>query len=297
MKKFRNVMLIIISISVITFITSFALGFKAKNIEEFFTESYRYEKADTYLLEDEIKTLNINTYTRIIKIRSHELNNIQVDYFNKVDKESVKFIKEGNVLSINEVKDNKIFNFQVSKNEVRTIEIVVPKDIYIDLNIKVNTGTTTIESLKLNHLIISNDTGNINIKNSEVLEDISIKVDTGNIKIEEVTSRSLNVKTDTGKIIVNNSKILKNKLETETGTVTINQLDSKSINLKTETGSINITGNYINHDKELRVDTGRITENGIRIKGKTLIENREPNYGKLIAVTNTGSINLITRDY
>lgn len=294
MKKTRNVLFIIMIISVITFITSFGLGFKTKNMDEFFTESYRYEKAETYRLAEEIDTLVINTQTKIINIYKQAYSDLTVDYYDLIDHETISILKNENILEIKEKANNKWFNFQNPKKEVRTINIVLPIELIVNLEIKSNTGVINLRGLSLKDLTIENDTGDINIYNTIIEGDALIDVSTGNIKIDKFKVNNLNLKTDTGKTSIVNSSAIKSKVETDTGSININKLDARDISLKTDTGKITILGNYRQHDKELIVNTGKITENGVKVKGKYLIENRNPSYGKIKAVTNTGNINLET---
>lgn len=290
MKIFRNILLAIMTLSLIVFISSFGFGLKGKNLEEFFTASYLYEKADTVIIDDMVNELNIDVVSKNIKITIHEFDYVMIDYYQLIGKDNFSVQLENSIINILEKPVKKWVNFQITKKEVKEVDIKLPKDAHINLNINNITGTINLSEINFNKLNIINNTGNIYIKDIEVVEDLIVKVDTGNINMENIQSKNINVKTETGRINLKNQKTNSLVARASTGNIEISFVDSSKIELKTNTGKINIIGDYSKYNYDFQTDTGRITINGIKVAGKFDILNTENAIGKITARTNTGNI-------
>lgn len=204
-----------------------------------FNKTFGIGVSEKLIEEKEIETLkeiDIKFNTSNVEIKHSEDDKFKVMlYSDRVDTHSIN-VEEGKLeVSINEKKLKfwkRLFNHKISR-----ILIYVPKDfegnITIDgdvgdididdyqftiLNTKLNIGDIYVDGIKdttidldvgsvkvkkvYSNFNIKVNTGDVRMKEANILVDSSIKVDIGNVRIEETNDIKINTKVDVGKVDV-----------------------------------------------------------------------------------------------
>ena len=172
------------------------------------------------------------------------------------------------------------FNFLKLK-----VKVTLPADRTYDLTLDGTTGDIDLKGNgKLNNLILSTDTGDIDTERAEIncLGKMNLETDTGDIELGMFTADSLEMETDTGDISLQDGTV-KGKIdvnvdsgeieiegrlsaqeiviETDTGDVETERgvLDAMIIRLEADTGDIEVmlTGNKSNYTIYVEKDTGK----------------------------------------
>ncbi len=260
----NKIVLMILIISLLLFGVSFMFGFKGNDLMAFFTEEYKYEEAESFVSTTEISSINLAVTTKNVFIKTHDKEEIMVNHYTKKGEEVL--ISEGEkILTILQTRKHiyNWYNFQFPKKEFLSIEILIPKDIVIDvkaytstgnvkivdiksssINIKLNTGNIYVKDVETSELDIVNRTGNTTIKDS-VVDDLNIKSTTGNVSISNITANNVVAQNNTGNINSTNIKATSVDLEATTGNITINENNLYTLTFETRTGNVKV--NKKNH--------------------------------------------------
>lgn len=187
------------------------------------------------------------------------------------------------------------------------IFVTLPADRTYDLTLDGNTGDIDFKGNgKLNNLILSTDTGDIDTENAVITCEggMEIDVDTGDVELGTFTTKSLNIESDTGDInLKDGTASEKIELSTDTGDMEIEGLlTAKEIVIETDTGDCETDGGCLDADViRLEADTGDIEVNLAGLQsdyaiyvdkdtGKCNVSSQEGGERKLFIETDTGDI-------
>ncbi|BCR36640.1 DUF4097 family beta strand repeat-containing protein [Mariniplasma anaerobium] len=287
MKVFNRIIILIFVAGVVLIAVAFSQGLDLRNLGDFFIDDEAYGESISYVSSTSIDSLDINVDTRHIVIEQSTLDHIQITYYEKEDDQWT--IDESNgeisIIQTNTTSRFSWFNFKIPSYNVLTVLIQIPSDLVLNYNLRsdtgeikyidgpsvansmtlsVDTGKIKIEHIDLNTLTLQNDTGNIYLKDLNVLGDIHISMDTGSISGDDINAAKLEATSDTGNITINDSSITNIlKLEIDTGSIYIDQTNAATYNLSTDTGYVEFKNTSIpNMSCNLSTDTGSIRVNG-----------------------------------
>ncbi len=328
MKTFNKVIAIILLVFSLTLALSFALGFKKEDVVEFFAEDYKYEEIGPHVFTDSVNRLDLDLETKNVTINTHEEDNIIISYYQK-DKETIDVDLVEKTLKIKQ-KVKKIFwgiNFQFSPVKHRTIEILVPSNNELTINISAQTANINLDNLILDKSMIKTETGRITFKNisgdndlkviagtgsiylknvsfkdlmlfSEtgnislkdfVVDDLNVKTSTGFINLENGEAQDLEITSSTGKIDLKNLNLNEAKITSSTSNVKGEEVAASNIQINVSTGSVSLIGDYETHTLVLKTNTGSVKINAKKqAKDYTIIRNSNT----IVIQTTTGNISI-----
>lgn len=333
MKTFNKIILIIIGISTVLLIFSLIIGFRPKDVKAFFQESYKYEKIDPYKTNEDINQLKLKLATKNVVIKGHDGEEIIINYYLR-EKETISIEVNSQIMTIKQTLNQRLFfvNFQIPNETYLTMEILIPQNKQIKLDINGDVSNIKVEDVLLKTSTFKTSTGNISLKNINSDENFNIKTDTGAISLVNIEANDLLVSSETGKILINNFSAndldLKNstgllkvtggeaknitvnhsvgsitfkdtlsskiKINSSTSNVTLNEVDSKNIQIYLETGSVSIKGKYKDYSLNLKTNTGKVFVDGVKKSREFQAEKTDD---IIIAETSTGKIVIAYTDW
>lgn len=248
-------------------IAAFSMGFEWNDALDFMTDESNYQKMDTVLIDEGIKTLVVDVDTSSIIISPSNSNQMTIDYYQY--KDTVKLENSGEILSITQREKFQWFSYKIPSFDKRDVYITVP----LSWNLKVKVDSQ-VGSIKIGSL---------------TFENLSIYSSTGSIWVNEVTSPKANIKNQTGSIRFINNQIDEIELTTATGSINVDASTFEKINLESQTGSIYMEGSYQTYSLNLKTTTGSIYIDGNK-KSKDYSEDKATTL--ITAHTQTGSIRI-----
>lgn|SRR5690554_3939894 len=291
MKKIKIISLIILTLGIVSLVLGISLGLKANEVKEFFTNGHKYNKVDQVLIDEEVNAIIINSDIRVINIISNDQENITIDYYKQED-ETFEIDVLNNELIINQKQKQRLFSFTFTPEKYLTIDIKVPKQTKVKIDIKSSTGSVSLKEFIVTDLNVNLDTGSIKVEDINVLENTTLKTSTGSIRLKNSNIINGKLNTSTGSVYIDNVEATNVEVNLSTGDIKTTKLNAQLINLKTSTGSIKVEGLYNNHTLDLRTNTGSVkVDNDTKSKEYYLNKGND----KIVAHTNTGSINIKTK--
>lgn len=256
MKLINKIVLSVIGIALLLLLISFLIGFRLDNFQGLFNGEYRYEKAEPYITTNELEKINIKIDSENITIKSHDKKTIEVHYFIK-DNQEVEIKENNNILELNVKQTFKLVIFQGIFQYAETkIEVFIPKNNDLVINIDLNAGNIKFEDIQVNTLEVKCETGNTTLKNVNSSA-IGITSNTGNIILNEINSSQIDINKKVGNIDLKNTQANIINIVLKTGNITLKEITTTNIDVTNNVGNIsstNIQGNTIN----LYTKTGNI---------------------------------------
>ncbi len=239
---------------------------------------------NTYVFSGEYDDIYIGDRNVPIYVGLSDDKNIHVTVFENDDE--YYEIRENDDLRISYVNDipwyREIINFGSHRNSYYT-EVLVPKNLAPELEIKGVNGGIYIDNIKVDELEIQNVNGKITISDTYVYDDFYIKnvngkIDIGNFEANDVEIQNVNGKIDISNIEANEEIYIKNvngtvsvdtafagigyDIETVNGTISLELVD---FNEESEISSVNgkvsigLVGNAQEYDFDVTTKNGSIT--------------------------------------
>ena len=115
-------------------------------------------------------------------------------------------------------------------------------------------------------LVVTGDTGDIEIPAGFTFDHINIIIDTGNVVCNASTRHQIVIKSDTGDIQINDFTAEDIKLETSTGNISICNSECESLSAITDTGDITASNINCENDFKAVVDTGNLDLSDVTCK-------------------------------
>ncbi|MFH0767213.1 MAG: DUF4097 family beta strand repeat-containing protein, partial [Bacillota bacterium] len=209
MKFLIKLVLLIFIIGLILSVVAFFGGVNLENIGTYFVDDEAYGDPIEYVSTTEIDSLDVQLDTRNIVISIAIGDEIIVTYHaHEKDTWSVNEVNGTlNIVQTTKPTFFSWFNFKIASEEVLTVYIEIPADLFLDYS-------------------LDSDVGNISyIDGPQNIDDLSIDTDTGKVEIENATMNSLTVQMSTGSIILSNLTILGDlDANTSTGNVVLDTI-------------------------------------------------------------------------
>ena len=238
MKAFKKLLIFIAVVLVLVGGILIGIGIKNRSFEQ----TYGERVETIYEPEAEFNDISIKADISDFVIVKSEDDKVRITC-DETEKIFSKVNVSNNTLYI-EQKDTrawyeKIVVFTFPWHKALLVTVALPKDEYQKFTLDQSTGDLSISDISFDDVNVKKSTGDIEVKNVNVVNTLSLTTSTGDVAIENVKAKEALVKTSTG------TEILKNVITTErinlkasTGDIKFSGIDSKSITIKTSTGDI-----------------------------------------------------------
>ncbi|WP_445506039.1 DUF4097 family beta strand repeat-containing protein [Niallia sp. 03190] len=251
MKNLSSKLVLILNVGIICSIIS---GCGSNSLSKNETKSFEGQK---------IEEINIKTGGQNIEFRPS--NGKEVTVKMKAEKELPAKV-EDNVLSVVIEDSSDFINFKTE-----TLYVDIPKDTYKKINLVTTSGNITGEDLKAEKLILTADSGEININGFEG-DKVKGEVVSGNVKLVNIMG-DLSIENDTGNVSVSHKGTFKNdsSISSNSGEIEAKLEDkpnSLQIDAATESGKIKTS--LFSSKEIITKDAGSKLKSEIGSEGPTL---------------------------
>ena len=217
---------------------------------------------NTYDVSEKFQNISIDGDTENIKFVFSEEEKCRVVCFEEEnDLHTVRV--EDQTLTI-EKKDRKGFWWNVSiATESPSITVYLPEKVYKELSIESDTGDVEIpKEFSFDTIDVNLDTGDMSCLASAE-GDIRVRTDTGHITIADVTAAGMLLSSDTGKMELSDVKISGDlEIQEHTGKVVLENVKCRNFTSDGDTGSLVMTNVTASGEFNLERNTGDIEFHG-----------------------------------
>ena len=217
---------------------------------------------NTYDVSEKFQNISIDGDTENIKFVVSEEGKCRVVCFEEEnDLHTVRV--EDQTLTI-EKKDRKGFWWNVSiATESPSITVYLPEKVYKELSIESDTGDVEIpKEFSFDTIDVNLDTGDMSCLASAE-GDIRVRTDTGHITIADVTAAGMLLSSDTGKMELSDVKISGDlEIQEHTGKVVLENVKCRNFTSDGDTGSLVMTNVTASGEFNLERNTGDIEFHG-----------------------------------
>ena len=280
---YKIIKIIILSIIAIALTGIMIILIKDKDFNYINILSYKSELILEKEYKEDIKDFDISSDLSNVTIRKTESDVISIKVYGNKRDEVTTDIKDNTLYIKNDNSTNICLFFCIMNSK---IEIMVPKEEYDNLKIKLVSGDIELGDIKFNNINASSKSGdikldeatkvdinlvsgNINFKEIDngtiyttsgnitgtTVNEINAKTISGDIRISNV-NKACQITATSGNINISNLNILnKSTLKTISGNVTVNKSKDIYIEASTISGNINIENNNRFSQIELKVST------------------------------------------
>jgi DUF4097 and DUF4098 domain-containing protein YvlB len=281
MRKMIKIFTIFSIIGLLIAMSGVVSGFDINELKDFFSDDSSYT-LENYILNTEIENIELDLNDRNIKVSLIDGDELVIRYYKK-DLDSFDFSHQNGKLTLihDQSYQFSLFNFKVTSSYIKTLEIEIPHDWNINLDLQTktgnidiyiqtetyhfynssfetNTGNIYLKNVSFDHLDLITNTGNQTLIDSIVNEDLSLKTDTGNVVLRNVSSDTIDIDVQTGNTKLTDVNTQNANLSTSTGRTTISDSDFKNLIINSITGSLNITETNF-EDLNISTSTGDVT--------------------------------------
>lgn len=246
MKKLTKILAILIIVGLTMSVVAFFMGMDMHNLRAFFSDENSYSKKLTHQTDKTFTKLVLDFDVRDVTFFESTDNTFSMTYY--VHESNDVWTFDDSVDGVYKISQKEnfrfttIFNMKITPQYLRKVEVFLPSDWVMDIDIKTATGSVRMQ---YEDLVLFND--------------IKIESNTGSIYLTLIDAQSMSLETDTGSIMLD-SVIIDSDIDfqTNTGHITLLKVSTHNLNLISDTGRINLTQVF---GKQLvaKVDTGRIT--------------------------------------
>ena len=204
-----------------------------------------------------LKEIDIKFNTSNVEIKHSEDDKYKVMlYSDRVDTHSINVIEGKLEVSINEKKLKfwkRLFNHKISR-----ILIYVPKDFEGNITIDGDVGDITLDDYRYTVLKTKLNVGDIYV---DGIKDATIDLDIGSAKVKNAYS-NFNIKVNTGDVRMKEANILvDSSIKVDIGNVIIEETNDININTKVDVGKVDVKRNDEEafNKLDIEVNVGKIT--------------------------------------
>ncbi|MFI3330148.1 MAG: DUF4097 family beta strand repeat-containing protein [bacterium] len=191
MKKILIASGIFFAISLVFITSAFAVsGFDMFELTNF----NNYTKNEEYY--ENINSLEINE-SIITKIDKHSEDKILVVYYTNDNSKYTITNEENNLNILADISSNKSFGFSFGFNINKGIEIYLPQNSNIDINITSKDCVLDIEDITVNNILINSEDGVINIEDV-TCNSLNLTLENGVTNLEDVKSPNIEITIENG---------------------------------------------------------------------------------------------------
>ncbi len=191
MKKILIASGVFFAISLVFITSAFAVsGFNMFELTNF----NNYTKNEVYF--EDINTLEIND-SIITKIDKHSEDKILVVYYTNDNSKYTLTNEENNLNILADISSKKSFGFSFGFNVNKGVEIYLPQNSDIDININTEDGVIDIEDITANNILINSEDGVINIEDV-TCNSLNVSLENGVMNIEDVKSPNIEITIENG---------------------------------------------------------------------------------------------------
>lgn len=246
MKKLTRILAILIIVGLTMSVVAFFMGMDTNNLKAFFSDENSYSEKLTHQTDKTFSKLILDVDVRDVTFFESTDHTFSMTYYVHETKDVWTFDDsvEGTykISQKENFRFSTIFNMKITPQYLRKVEIFLPSDWMMDIDIKTATGSVRMQ---YEDLVMFND--------------IKFVSNTGSIYLARIDSELMSLETDTGSIMLEDVIIDSDiDFQTNTGYITLLNVATHNLNLVSDTGRINLTRVF---GKKLvaKVDTGRIT--------------------------------------
>ena len=217
---------------------------------------------NTYDVSEKFQNISIDGDTENIKFVFSEEEKCRVVCFEEENDLHTVGV-EDQTLTI-EKKDRKGFWWNVSiATESPSITVYLPEKVYKELSIESDTGDVEIpKEFSFDTIDVNLDTGDMSCLASAE-GDIRVRTDTGHITIADVTAAGMLLSSDTGKMELSDVKISGDlEIQEHTGKVVLENVKCRNFTSDGDTGSLVMTNVTASGEFNLERNTGDIEFHG-----------------------------------
>lgn len=262
MKKINIILIIFTLIGSVILTLGFARGGTFNDVKNIFNNDYKYTKMDNILIDDNIKSLDINADNRYIEIIEsttssyieYYLNQKDETFENSVISDTLNFKIDHTFNLLNSI------NMGYTSRNVSTVYIYLNKENVDVINIYNKSGNIKIDhSMNINELTLESVSGNISLHNLNVNSITNIKITSGNLLLNNINSDEINVNLTSGNL-KGTGTIKSNifKTSTKSGNITIDSLEANKSSIKIVSGNLRIKNN-LSLDNLIESKSGNIS--------------------------------------
>ena len=237
---FKKLILVILIVGIGLIIAGFAItGGNFKDIRAAFLADDDY----TQMRKEGIEVFN----NADIELADHDVyfyyssdDSYLIEYFES-DYDKVNISVENNKLIIKNTNKtfNKIFNWKFKSDKVSRTNIYLPKGFNGNLKTKVTSGIILIDGFSLNEGNFKLTSGNLTVKNTDILTSLSANITSGDAYITNVKADSLTVDASSGTVKILSSQISnKINIDVTSGDIRVKETSSKLIDVEATSGRI-----------------------------------------------------------
>ena len=265
----------------------------------------------TYVGEDKITSIIINTDTTDILFLPYSKDGYKVECFEEINLSHTVTVKNG-VLSIELKNDREWYNHISIFSRDTQITVYIPAGEYTSLSVKASTADTTVpKKFTFDTVEITCSTGDVEFSAS-TKKSLNIQTSTGDIDIEDSIHGDFNLAVSSGEIEVGNVKCNNASIKVSTGKTEINGMTCASFSSTGNTGNLSmnnlVSASSVNITRstgdvcfercdatELKIttDTGDVT--GTLLSSKVFIHDTDTG-DVFLPETTTGGMCKITTD-
>lgn len=205
-----------------------------------------YEK--TYNI-DSFEQMQIDTTSTDIIVKPSDSDEIKIVIYGKKGEDVNSTIEDDTLIVTKSTKNQFCFGFCFyNKDE---IVLYLPSQMESTLTIKTNSGDINIQNFENLSLIIKTSSGDIE---TGIVKDVELITKSGDVEVD--TSSKAKIQTSSGEVKIRNFQILESSsIETSSGDVYIHEITDSYIDAKTNSGDIQIKEGNRFSEVELHIKT------------------------------------------
>lgn len=237
-----------------------------------FNEDDLYEEMHFVAGEDAVN-LELQFVNRNVVVSRGDVETIEIHYF--VSERDTITVSEnsGTVKMENRVRWQLFGAFRHVSSEIRRIEVVLPVNLLVGVDIKTTNGNLLLEELdNVQGIKLQTTNGNVTLRHISIVDDLIIQTTNGLLNVQYVAADKMNLKTTNGSITVNKAESNHITLKSTNGGITVDVrgvFEEYRIDVKSTNGRIryeNYTlGSGLIHPNATNILNVQTTNGGIRL--------------------------------
>ncbi len=263
MKLFKGLLVLMFVAGFGLLVAAITMGLDLEAIEDYLNDDEAYGSEIIYDTTEMINRLEIEVDTRHIVFEKHAGSQIRIRYHAHEEKDTWTVTEADGTLFIEQDERHQWFSLwtKISSRSVRTLYIMLPDDLSLDLDLVTGTGDVAFEMDQVEqhgNIVIQSGTGNVRLEKIDA-DVLDIQLNTGNISLVNVNiGQNLMAESNTGHIDLSIVTAVAVELDSNTGKIKIDGLSANSLSINCDTGDVNIKNTLIVLDIEVNSSTGNV---------------------------------------